>query len=351
MKYLFRNTMYQGKNTYRDRYFIFWSVLYPIIMAIFFYISFNGMLNTEIQNINVGIREDSPIEAILEEIDIINIHKVLDADINEKLEDKEIDGFVDDDLSILVNRSGINQTIIKEVVDQIKQMIKLNRPIESYDFSVDYIIDRNQKSNSIIVTFYSLIAMVSTYGIFPGIETVSIIQANLSNVGTRINVTPLKKSNFLFAGVIVSLILNLLSNMVLLLFIRYILKINLFSEIKYSAIFILLGNLFGVCFGILIGASNKQKGGVKTMIGIMVTLLFSFLSGMMGPYIKVMLDKSLPILGKINPVAIISNNLYRVNLLGSTKSVNSGILVLTGYCVVFVLLSYIFLRRRQYDSI
>ena len=40
----------------------------------------------------------------------------------------------------MVKKSGINQTIIKEIIEQIKQMEKLNRPIENYDFSVDYIL-------------------------------------------------------------------------------------------------------------------------------------------------------------------------------------------------------------------
>ncbi|WP_406243065.1 ABC transporter permease [Tissierella carlieri] len=351
MKSVFRNCIYQGKNLYRDKSFLFWTLIYPLIMAIFFYTAFNGLINIELENIDIGISSQNPIAFILEEIEIVNAHKLSEDEINDKLENEEIQGFIDDDLNLLVKKSGVNQTIIKEILDQIKQMGSLNVPIEKFDFTVEYISEINQKADIVIIIFYSLIAMVSAYGIFPGIVTVSLIQANLTNVGKRINITPLRKNEFLLAGIIVSLILNLLSNVILLIFIKYILKINLFTEMKYSTIFIIAGNLFGVALGIFIGASNKQNENTKTILGIMITLFLSALSGMISPNIKIWLDKSVPVLGKINPIAIITNNLYRINLLGNTQTVIEGALILSIYCIVLISISYVFLRRKTYDSI
>lgn len=158
-------------------------------------------------------------------------------------------------------------------------MDSLNVPIENFDFDVDYILDKNQKSDTIIIVFYSLIAMVSAYGIFPGIEVTSFIQANLSNIGQRVNITPLKKIDFLLSGTIVSLVLNLLANGLLIGFMKYVLKLDLFTEIKYSLIFILIGNLFGIALGIFIGVSSKQNENVKTILGIVTVLILSFFLG------------------------------------------------------------------------
>ena len=351
MRNLFRNCLYQGKNLFRDFGFSFWSLAYPLILSVFFYLSFSGMMNIELENINLGIEKGNRIGYILEEIEILNIHNISQDQAIEKLNNDEIHGFIDEDLNLMVKKSGINQTIIKEIIEQIKQMERLNRPIGNYDFEVDYILDRNQNANPIIVTFYSLIAMVSTYGVFAGIVTVILIQANLTDIGARLSITPLKKYNFLIAGFIVALTLNLFANGVLFIFIKYALKIQLFNEIKYSSIFVILGNVFGTALGIFIGASNKRSHNVKTLMAVATTLILSFLSGMMGPHIKVMLDKNIPILGRINPIAIISNNLYRINLLESTKSVKEGILILSLYSILLVFSSYIFLRRRNYDSI
>lgn len=351
MKNIFRNCIYQGKNLFRDAGFSFWSLIYPLIMAAFFYISINGVLDMELENVNVGIDNENPISYILEEIEFLNVHKIPEDEVLTKLDDREIDAFIDEDLNIKVNDSGINQSIIKEVVEQIKQTKKLNRPIEKYDFSVDYILGRNQKANPLIIMFYSLIAMVSAYGVFAGIETVSLIQANLSNLGSRINITPLKKYKFLLSGVIVALLLNLFANGLLLIFIKYVLKINLFKEIKYSVILILIGNLFGVALGVFIGSCNKKKDSVKTIMAISIILFCSFLSGMMNPQIKVMIDEKAPILAKLNPISIITNNLYSINLLESTKSVGEGILIISIESIVLIFASYIFLRGKNYDSI
>lgn len=72
---------------------------------------------------------------------------------------------------------------------------------------------------------------------------------------------------------------------------------------------------------------------------------------MMGPWIKVMIDKHVPFLSRVNPISIMSNNLYRINFLGSTKSLGEGVIILIGYCIMLLFASYLFLRRKSYDSI
>ena len=351
MKSLFRNCIYQGKNLFREKNLLFWTLIYPIIMAVFFYTGFSGIINVELEKIQVGIDSNNPIIFILDDIDLLNINKMTEDEGNTKLQNEEIHGFIDKDLNLLVGKSGINQSIIKEILDQIKQAGKLNRPMENLDFSKDYVLDRNQNANGIIIIFYSLIGMVSTYGLFSGIETVSLIQANLTNLGKRLNSTPLKKSEFLMAGIIVSLTLNLLANGLLVLFIQYALKVNLLTEIKYSLIFIILGNIFGVALGVFIGVSNKQSANVKVLISLMITLFSSFISGMMAPNVKVLIDKNMSIVGRLNPISIMTNNLYRINLLEITEGVREGIIVLSIYSLILIAISYVFLRRKTYDSI
>lgn len=351
MKDLVRNSIYQGKNMFRDISFTFWGLIYPIILAGFFYIAFSGMTNIELETINIGIEKGNPASTILESIDILNIVELSQDDVENSLESEEIDGFIKNDLSLVVDRSGLNQTIIKGILDQILQTVALNEPMENFDFSVDYLAGKTQKANGILIIFYSLIAMVSTYGVFPGIETVIITQANLTNLGARINITPIRKSTLITSGMIVGLLINLVSNILLLLFLHFVLKLELFTNLAYSSIFIILGNVFGISLGIFIGSSNKKSPGVKVMISIMVTMFLSFLSGLMSPDIKVLIDKNLPLLSKLNPIAIITNSLYRINLLENTHNLNEGIILLIIYSIILMGISYLFLRRGQYDSI
>jgi ABC-2 type transport system permease protein len=80
-------------------------------------------------------------------------------------------------------------------------------------------------------------------------------------------------------------------------------------------------------------------------------MFLSFLSGLMSVDMKILIDKKIPILGKINPISILTNNLYRINILGNTSNLGQGIALLVLYSLILMSASYIFIRRRQYDSI
>ncbi|NLC03793.1 MAG: ABC transporter permease [Tissierellia bacterium] len=351
MKDLIRSAIYQGKNTFRDMSFTFWGLMYPIILAGFFYVAFSGITNMELETINIGIEETNPVAGILEEIDVVNIVILDKEQVSSSLESETIDGFIKEDLNIIVLKSGLNQTVIKGISDQIVQTMALGESARNIDFQVDYLESKTQQANGLLVIFYSLIAMVSTYGVFAGIETVVLSQANLSNLGARINTTPIKKSTLLISGMIVGLLINMGANVLLFLFLQYVLKLNLFTNFAYSILFIVLGNIFGISLGLFIGSSNKRSPGVKTMISIIVTLFLSFLSGLMNPGIKVLIEKNAPMLSRLNPIAIITNSLYKINLLENTKNLMPGMIVLLVYSIILMTISYLFLRRSQYDSI
>lgn len=351
MKDLMRNSIYQGKNMFRDISFTFWGLMYPIILAGFFYIAFSGITNAELESINIGIENDNPIISILEEIEVVNVLMLEESEVKGSLEAEKIHGFIKSDLNIIVDKSGLKQTVIKGISDQILQTMSLGESIGNLDFTVNYLRSKRQQANGLLVIFYSLIAMVSTYGVFPGIEAVVLSQANLSNLGARINISPIKKSTLLKSGMLVGLLINIGSNILLLVFLQFVLKLNLFTNLAYSSIFIILGNIFGISLGLFIGSSNKKSPGVKTMISIMVTMFLSFLSGLMSPNIKVLIDKNIPILSKLNPIAIITNSLYKINLLENTKDLTQGMVLLIVYSLILMSISYMFLRRNQYDSI
>lgn len=336
---------------FRNLSFTFWGLLYPIILAGFFYIAFSGFTDMKLDNINVGLEKEHSAISILEDIEILNIIEISEENMANSLETEKIDGYIKKDLSLVVGKSGLNQTIIKGILDQIKQTMALNEPMENFDFESNYLSSENQVADPILVIFYSLIAMVSTYGVFTGIENAIITQANLSSVGARINMTPIRKSTLLISGFIVGLSINIFSNILLLLFLHFVAKLDLIRNIWYSSIFILLGNIFGISLGLFIGSSNKKSPGVKVMFSIVATLFLSFLSGMMSPNVKVLIDKNIPILGKLNPISIITNSLYRINLLENTNNLGQGMFLLIIYSMVLMGVSYLFLRRNQYDSI
>ena len=61
---------------------------------------------------------------------------------------------------------------------------------------------------------------------------------------------------------------------------------------------------------LFIGVSNKKNEGMKMSILISVTMLLSFLSGMMVLKMKYIIAENVPILAKINPVNMVTDGLY-----------------------------------------
>lgn len=117
MKGLWRSSIFIGKNIFRDIGFTFWGLMYPIILAGFFYISFSGLTNVKLEPINIGVQENNPVISILEDIDILHLKEVSEENISESLANQEIDGYIKNDLSLVVDSSGLKQTIIKGVLE------------------------------------------------------------------------------------------------------------------------------------------------------------------------------------------------------------------------------------------
>ncbi len=136
--------------------------------------------------------------------------------------------------------------------------------------------------------------MVSLYSVYLGLEFSRIIQADQSTEAQRLNVVPLKKTAFLGGSMLTGIVMNLLANGLLLLFLRYALRMDLVSDYPRTMVLLLAANILGMGLGLFIGASNNLGDGFKTAIVISSTLFMAFLSGMMSPGIKVYIDSQLP---------------------------------------------------------
>lgn len=353
MSIFLREIKYTLINLSRDKSFVFWTFLYPIILASFFYLAFAKLMTAPDFTISVGIDPGSPVKEIIKEIDILKLQE-LDAErARQALRDKEISSYIDENSNLVVAQSGMPQTTVKNILDSVKQMFyyfENNQPAASVDFSKSYINVKEQKISPMSIIFYTLLAMVSFYGFFGGIEIMRNFQANISELGKRMSVSPIKKGRYILSAVLITFGLNVLSNIMVIFYINYVLGIKLFVNYGQSILLVLLGNLWGICFSIYIGSESRLSFQVKTAIGIGLPILLAFLSGMMGMEIKAMIMKYAPILDRINPAAIITNGLYRSNLLSRPEIYWEGIGILLGGSIFFLMMSVRALRRNQYDS-
>ncbi|MDO5717619.1 MAG: ABC transporter permease [Tissierellia bacterium] len=340
--------------TIKDGGFIFWCILYPIILISIMFFAFSGIAAEEISEIDIGYDEKSPAIAIIDEIEYINGKKMNLKEAEIELKDKKIISYLKEDGNLLVTERGMYQSIVKSIADISKKWMTLykeGKDLNKTDFETSFIKEVNQDNRPFDIIYFSTIAMFSLYGYFGGISIIENMLPNRSIIGQRFSISPLKKSKSLIAAMLTIVFLNIISNILLLIYVVNILKLGLINDIPKTIFLIISGNIFGTGLGIFIGSSLNLSEGLKIGIGVAFTLLLAFVSGMMNPKIKYMLDSELPIINKINPISLITDNLYRVNMLGMNgEYLKDGIsIIIAGFA--FIILSAFFLRRQRYDSL
>jgi len=77
-----------------------------------------------------------------------------------------------------------------------------------------------------------------------------------------------------------------------------------------------------------------------------------FFSGMMGtPDIKSYFDNALPLFAKINPINMITDGLYSLFAYNTFEPYFEVLFRIIIFTLILLLLVYIFVRRKKYDSL
>ena len=80
-------------------------------------------------------------------------------------------------------------------------------------------------------------------------------------------------------------------------------------------------------------------------------MLMAFLAGMMVPEIKVLIAENIPIINKINPVAVVTDAVYSLYYYDSLTRFNYDMLNLLAITVFFIVASLFLMRGKEYESL
>lgn len=377
-KHIFINRL---KVLLRTKSAIFWTLVFPIILATFFNLAFGNIAEEEkFEPFNIAIIQNENYE---KEVNFKAVVETLSADSDDKmfnvkyvsnkeqanklLDDNEIKGYLEVDLQnkigITVKENGAVQTILKSVVDNyyqtysmIENIAQINPQVLTSDFMSEFdnnnFEDKSSKNmNYVVVYFYTLIGMTCLYGGSFGINAINEVEANLSKRAGRLSVAPIHKLKTLIASLLAGFIIQYAEVLILLAYLMFALGIDFGNQTSYIILLTLFGSLAGITMGMLIGACNRKSENTKTGILISYTMVCSFLAGMMILDMKYIIAKNAPILAKINPVAMITDGLYSLYYYDTLERYFFNIVSLIIFSVVMVLASYYFIRRKKYDSI
>lgn len=364
---------YKIKYMLRDRSAVFWLILFPILMSLFFYMAFSNLnSNSTFEKIDiaiVGVESENQtfFDAVKgSEMFVINNTNLSDA--KDMLSEGTISAIVnvDDGVNLIVGKNGINESITKFFFDTyqktsnaITTIAMQNPSILQTDFinqighSSSYTkeIPINGKNNAMVVFFYALLSMACLMGCTLAINDVENIQANQSPHAARINISPIHKMKIFLATVSASIIFHTLVIFADIFFISNVLGVDFGEDTGLILLVCFVGCFSGIMFGSLISSLIKLGNGFKTAILIGVTMFEVFLAGMMSVDIKYIIAENFPILAYINPANLITDALYALYYYPTKDRFYTNLYILSGFGIVCAVLTYFVLRRQKYASI
>lgn len=385
----YHNFKYSLKILLKNKSLIFWTFAFPILLGTLFNMAFSNIEKSEkLSIIDIAIinSDEFDNDKIFKETmqtlsDDNNKNKIFNityTDISKAkklLLNEEITGYLkfnENNIDIIVNSSGINETILRSIVDEIereKEVINTLVKKETEKGNIDYTAIYNKialllnNSNATLkdisnknlsytmIEYYTLVAMAVLYGALISMNVVNYKLANMNSVGKRTAVSKVGKGKLLLGSLLASYIVQMLSLLILLVYTIFVLKVDYGSDIMHVILLIAIGSLASLTLGLGVSTMLKINENAKTGILIAITMLWSTLSGMMGITTKYVIDKNIPILNILNPANMITDAFYSLYYYDTLNRFYSNIISLLVFSLIMIIISYESLRRQKYDSI
>jgi ABC-2 type transport system permease protein len=366
----------------RNRHVLFWSLLFPVVLALFFNMAFSNLAKGEVfKSIPVAVvnnteyQSSTSFKEALKSVSDDNeasTDKLFHVTVESKeqaaddLKNNKVDGYIlfENGAHVVVKSSDTDQTIIKEFVDSYLQTASAYSSVLSKNPSAaksimstktqDFIAEKTAgKSTADDTTayYFALIAMAVMFGGFWGKEEVENIQADSSFVGARINLAPVHKLKAFVYSFCAAVTVDFCCLLALFAFLTLVLGLDFGNQTGYILAVCFFGSITGVSFGAFIAVMLKGSSHLKGSIMVAINLLTSCLAGLMSLDVKYLVTSKFPVMAYINPANLISDALYSLNYYSTYTRFYTNIACLCGLSIVYIMTVYLVIRRQKYASI
>ena len=368
---------YRIKSLLRQKSLVFWTMIFPIALATFFSISLGNVRAIALfAPINVAVVNDTAHLEFIETMKrfsegdgrFFNLTLGDEASAISLLKEGDVSGYIIPGLSptLVVSRTGMNQSILKSFVDQYSynahamtdilrshpesMQVLMTATIDKANY-VEEVSATDKSTDPSLVYFYALIAMSCLYGSMYGLEEVNRVQANLSTQAARLNVAPVHKLKVFSAGMLAAVVIHYSGLLILLVYMRWVLHVNFGDSTFFVCLILLIGSILGISMGSVISALVKKSEGIKVAVVLFVSMLGAFLAGMMIGDIKYYIAQKLPLLGYLNPANLLSDALYALYYYDSHTRLFINLAGMSVFSLIFCGATYLLIRGRKYASL
>ena len=356
---------------------LFWPLVFPLVLTTAMYLSIGQIEEADFETVRAAVvspaeEKEEPFRLFLDSMeqdsDLLATEEMSEQDAEDALEEGSISGifYAGAEPSLTVGGSGFPQTILqmvlesytegKETLEDVAQfhpegMDAALASMESYGDTVEQISLGGRTTDSTAQFFYAMMGMACLYGCFIGYGSAMGLQANLTPLAARRCAGPVSRLGMILTEILVSFALHFINMVILLAYMKYILRLEFGGSFVEMLPVLFIGSMIGVTMGIFITSIGRMREGVKIGIMVGVSMVMSFMAGLMNEYMKNMVDRNFPLLNRINPAALISDAMYCINVYDSPERYAQDMLLLGGLCVLLAAGTFMIIRRKRYDSI
>ncbi|NLX82233.1 MAG: ABC transporter permease [Clostridiales bacterium] len=373
---------YSLLTTYRQKAVLFWSLAFPLVMSIFFFFAFGNIgafakFTEPIKVAYVAPQTRNPfynLRQILSDIPmsegsearLFELQEVKEEEARELVNTNQVTAAVLDldPPVLLADKVSIKQVVVKQVVEQIhatkttltslaKQqpaaaLQTMGQGLNTAEYTRKIPINEGRMGEDILY-YFALLAMVSLGACSAGAMVIISQQANKSQEGARVSITPANKWLRVAAAGLASYLVQLVLSLTILAFLTLVLKKIPLDIVPYLSLLISVGTLTGFLMGMAIACMVNGSMNVILSVTTSAYLFSSFLSGLMSHYVQRLVDTKVAWLSAINPGSMMVKSMY--SMFYYQKANHSYLLHMLIACLLFSILVVLTLRRRYHDSI
>ena len=363
----------------REKSNIFWTLLFPLILATLFHFTLGGTMGRHaMEDVQAAFVTDQSAdpkeEAFLEylesfEGDWFQILPMSEEEAAEALKNDEILGIFcgGEEKKLVIGEDSAYTSILSQTLDIYeKNEYMLAQIAREHPENLQAAIEAvsNWKSYTETVTFqgdsldpvqnyfFALIAMTCLYGSFMGMYNTVGVQANTSDLGARLAAGCVKRHKTIMASLLSSWLISFAEVLVLLFYMDQILgDIHMGEQTGKILVICFIATMYSSGMGMVVGTIGTWSTNLKNGMIVALTMVCSFAADLMISGVKEAIEKYVPVINRFNPGALITDAFYSVLVYQDMEKYQRSLFLLTLFGVLLLGVAVLSMRRMRYESI
>ncbi len=379
----FRLYKYSLMRSVRDRMTLFWSLIFPVILGSLFAVAFGSYTDKEVLFHQVPVAyvqeegADENFSLLLETLEkdngLVQVEKVTEKEAEKLLREGDVEGIFkngmaggENTISLVVTGQGMNQTILKSVLEQSERtrgtLLKIGkeRPegiakaAAALEEDFSYLQEGglgDAASNSVLDYFYSLIAMDCLMGATVGLMCAVEFKANLSPLAARRMAAGTSRFLLLWPDLAAKVTMQFVYLIFSASYLIFVLDVPLGDQWGFLLLTLFVGSMMGVVLGFFIGVCGRMAYPVKEALCIMVMMVSSFFSGLMIDGIQRFVERYVPAFARVNPATLIAKACCSLNIYDTYGRYLENMGMMLALTAALAAGAFLIVRRERYAGI